>query len=455
MTGDTPLTDLTIAEASERIHAGDLSPLLLTEAYLKRIEELNPTLNAFLTVLADDAHHEAAHATVAIARRQDWGPLHGIPVALKDLIDIAGVKTTAGSDFLSQNVAQDDSPVVQGLRAAGAIIIGKTNLHEFAIGATNVNPHYGPARNPWNTDLSPGGSSGGSAVAVAAGMCPGALGTDTGGSVRLPSALCNLTGLRPALDAVSTAGVIPMSWTFDTVGPMARTAYDTALLYDAITSDPAAPFASRLGEPLGTLVVGLPAEDHFWQDTDLNIVSAVRTAAQQIGDLGGGLVEIELPGFADMQRHASVISLADAAAYHRERIGETPERFGEDVRARLEWGMSQSAPDYADALRALHGWKARIGNLLRHQIDVLALPVTPVPSHPIENSEGLRAARELLRFTYPISATGLPALSVPCGLTPDGLPIGLQLVATSAFTLLNAAHALQQITDWHTRRPPV
>jgi aspartyl-tRNA(Asn)/glutamyl-tRNA(Gln) amidotransferase subunit A len=450
---DEPLTTLTLARASELIHAGRLSPVDLVEAHLARIEALNPALNAFLTVMAAEARQEARHAADALARGEDWGALHGIPVGVKDLIDVAGVRTTAGSEFLRDHVAAEDAAVIQQLRAAGAIIIGKTHLHEYAIGATNVNPHYGPARNPWNPDLSPGGSSGGSAVAVAAGLCMAALGTDTGGSVRVPSALCGLTGLRPAAGQVSTQGVIPMSWTLDTVGPMARTARDAAILFDAMTDAIPAGTVRLLDRTISGLRLGVAADDFVWNETAIEIVSAVRAAADLLHDQGMSVADVSLPGMPDALAASGVISLGDAAAYHRDRLLDTPERFGADVRKRLEWGIARSAADYAQARHTARLWQRTLYELFRDHIDVLALPTTPVVSHALEGSEGLRAARELLRFTYPVSLSGLPALSLPCGFTEDGLPVGLQLVAREAGILLQVAHAYQQVTDWHTCRP--
>ncbi len=445
---------LTLAQASALIHGGQLAPLDLVDACLERIAAYNPTLNAFLTVMDRTARAEARQAAEALDRGEDWGPLHGIPIGVKDLIDVTGVPTTAGSDFLrSSNVAAQDAGVVRRLRSAGAIIIGKTHLHEFAIGATNVNPHYGPARNPWNTHMSPGGSSGGSAAAVAAGMCPGALGTDTGGSVRLPAALCGLTGLRPASGQISTEGVIPMSWTLDTVGPMAHTAQDVALMLDALDMQVATRSAERLDEPVSGLRVGVPSGDFVWQETDVEIVIAVRAAISTLADIGLEMVDVHLPEMADARRAASIISLSDAAAYHRERLKRAPERFGADVRARLELGTKHSGVDYALARQMGREWRATLAALFREQVDVLLLPTTPVAAHEIRGSEGLRGAREMLRFTYPISLSELPALSAPCGFTGDGLPIGMQLVAPGAPVLLRVAHAYQQHTDWHTRRP--
>lgn len=444
---------ITLAHASALIKQRRLSPVELVEAYLARIAYLNPRLNAFLTVLEPSALREARYAAEALRRGEDWGTLHGIPIAVKDLIDVARAPTTAGSDFLRQNVAAEDAEAVRRLRAAGAVIIGKTHLHEFALGATTVNPHYGPARNPWNPDLSPGGSSGGSAAAVAAGMCAGALGTDTGGSVRLPSALCGLTGLRPATGQISTQGVIPMSWTLDTVGPLAHSAEDAAILFDALDGRAGLRHTEQLSTPVTGLRLGVPTDSFFWDETEIDIVAAVRAAVEEMGGLGVRVLEVNLPAVADALRAARIISLGDAAAYHRERLASEPERFGADVRARLEWGASNSAADYAQSLQTGRLWRQFLHDLFRRTVDVLATPTTPVAAHAIEGSEGVSAARNLLRFTYPFSLSALPALSLPCGFTRDGLPVGLQLVAPEAGLLLRLAHAYQQVTDWHTRRP--
>jgi len=452
---ETLLHHLTIAQAAALIRRRQLSPLDLVEAYLARIEYLNPRLNAFLSVLEYEARREARYAVEALGRGEVWGPLHGIPIAVKDLIDVAGARTTAGSDFLRENVAAEDADVVKRLKAAGAIIIGKAHLHEFAIGATNVNPHYGPARNPWNLDLSPGGSSGGSAAAVAAGLCAGALGTDTGGSVRVPSALCGLTGVRPALGQVSTEGVIPMSASLDTVGPMARTAHDAALLMDAIDQRTTTCHVDGLTGSVRGLRIGLPTDAFFWEDTEIDVVNAVRAAVDQMGRLGMKVVDVQLPQTSDALRAAGIISLADAAAYHRERLAAEPERFGADVRARLEYASRRSAVDYAQARQTGREWRRALGALFEEQADVLALPTTPVAAHEITKSEGVSAAKALLRFTYPFSLSGYPALSMPCGFTRDGLPVGLQLVGAETDLLLRVAYSHQQVTDWHERHPAI
>ena len=372
MMNETDYASLTISRASDLIRSGQLSPRELTEACLSRIERFNGRLNAFLTVLTAEALQEAQQAEEALARGENWGALHGIPIAVKDLIDVAGVRTTAGSQFLKDNIPENDATVIRQLRAAGAIIIGKTNLHEYAIGATNVNPHYGPARNPWNVEMIPGGSSGGSAAAVAASLCPGALGTDTGGSVRLPASLCNLTGLRPGTGRVSRQGVIPMSWTLDTVGPMARTAEDVGILLDAMDDQPIRPAlcTEKLHDSVMGLRVGVPVDDFFWRETSHQVVGAVRAAIETFADLGIIPVDVRLPQMHQVLRAASVISLADAAAYHSDRLANEPERFGADVRARLEWGQRRGAVDYAQARQTGREWQAAMQALFRDEIDV-------------------------------------------------------------------------------------
>ncbi len=443
---------LTLTQASQQIRRRALSPVDLVEECLARIEQLNPQLCAFLTVLTEGARREARYAAEALRRGEHWGPLHGIPLGIKDIIDVEGAPTTAGSAFLQKNVAEADAPVVQRLRGAGAIFIGKTHLHEFALGATNINPHYGPARNPWNAALSPGGSSGGSAVAVAAGMCLGALGTDTGGSVRLPAALCGLTGLRPAIGQISTEGVIPLSWTLDTVGPLAHTAQDVALLLDAMDAGRTASYTEHLGRSVAGLRLGLPTDDYIWRETALDGVAAVRTAVERLAELSMKVVEVSLPQLPDIFQAARIISRAESAAYHRERLATEPQRFGEDVRRKLEWGLSLRAVDYIEARRTGEVWRATLKGLFAERVDVLITPTTPIAA--IEIAEG-EPTPDPLTFTYPFSLSYLPALSVPCGFTRDGLPVGMQLIAPQVGTLLSVAHAYQQVTDWHARQPPL
>lgn len=446
---------LSLAMVSDKIHAGVLTPVDLVERCLHQIEQYNEVLNAFLYVAADQARLEAQRAADAISRGEDWGTLHGIPLGIKDLINVGGQPTTAGSIFFKNHIASKDAPVITRLKAAGAIILGKTNLHEFALGSTNFNPHYGPVRNPWHFDLSPGGSSGGSAAAVASGLCPGALGTDTGGSVRMPTALCGLTGLRPAMGAISTQGVFPMSDTLDTVGPMAHTARDVAMLLDAMVNATSATYLAQLDRPITGLRVGLPAGDFFWQDTDSEIVKLVRSAGDLLTDQGLTLKEVLIPGIEDAIYAGGIISLVDAALVHQDRLAANPDWFGADVRARLERGLSRSGVKYAYAMQIMRRWQADLAALFREQIDVLLTPITPIISHTITHDEDISAGKDLLRFTYPISLSGLPALSVPCGFSAEGLPVGMQLIGPRADVLLRVAAGYQAHTNWHKRRPPL
>ena len=449
------LLNLTITDSVRLIKGREITPLELMEATLARIERLNGKLNAYLHVMRDESIKQARYASEAIRRGEDWGALHGIPIAIKDLIDVEGEPTTAGSEFLRHNIAKEDAAVVTQLRAAGAIIVGKTNLHEYAVGATNANPHYGPARNPWNEALSPGGSSGGSGAAVAALMASGALGTDTGGSVRIPSALCGLTGLRPAKGRVSAQGVIPMSWTLDAVGPMARSAEDVALLLDVLDAgvDRPALASQGLATPVKGMRLGVVIDPYFWNETDVEIVGAVRAAIDKLSDIGLEVVEVRLEMLEAALKASQVISISEALAYHQERLAAEPEKFGADVRGRLESAAGRTAVEYALARQTGREWRRLLRDLFRGKADLLIMPTTQTQAPRLEGIESVQAGRPLLRFNYPYSLSYLPALSAPCGFSEDGLPVGMQLVAPRESTVLAVAHAYQQSTDWHTRRP--
>ncbi|MCC6904308.1 MAG: amidase [Anaerolineae bacterium] len=443
----------TLSEASRLIHERQVTPLELVEACLSRIDTLNLRLKAFLYVSRETALEEADYATKSIARGEPlWGPLHGIPVGIKDLLDVEGMPATAGSDFFRSRVASRSAETVTRLQAAGAIIIGKTHMHEFAIGATNVNPHYGPARNPWNPAHMTGGSSGGSAGAVIAGMCPAALGSDTGGSVRVPAAFCGLTGLRPGKGQISTDGTIPLSWTLDTVGPMAASAQDIAVLMDTLC-DRTSSHNYSLDQPVRGLRIGIPLDDYFWMNTGTEVAGAVRAAAEALEDQGVEVCDVRLPDMDTVHRAAGLIAISDGAAYHAERLRAEPERFGPDVRARLEAALRHSAAEYAQARQRGREWRALLRGLFRESVDCLLLPTTSMTAPLIEGSEGVSATQQILSFTYPFSLSGLPSLSMPCGFDQDGLPIGAQLAAPGVDALLQLAHAYQSITDWHQRRP--
>lgn len=456
---------LTIHEAAALIQTGKLSPLELTRAVLDRIERLEPRLNAYITVLREEAL-EAARAAEASIRAGDYrGPLHGIPIALKDLVATAGVRTTAGSRILADWLPEEDATVVRRLKGAGAVIIGKLNMHEFAFGVSTLNPHYGPTRNPWNLERIPGGSSGGSGAAVAASLCLGALGSDTGGSIRMPSALCGIVGLKPTYGRVSLHGVVPLSWSQDHVGPMTRCVRDAALmlqllaghdLRDPCSADaPVDDYAAALGSGASGLRVGVP-RNYFLEQVDGDIRDAFTQALSVFEGLGAEVREVAVPFAERASAVNGVIILCEAAAYHHDDFGQRPQDYGDDVRARLALGAQLPAADYIRAARERQDIMQRCDELLA-EIDVLLTPTTPIPAPRIQDMSKGDPTLSLIRCTGPFDATGQPAISVPCGFTSEGLPIGLQIAARrfDERTVLRAAHAFEQATDWHGRMPPL
>lgn len=434
-------------------------------AALKRIEQIDPTLNAFISVRGEEALREARRIDEARAQGRSVGPLAGLPIAVKDNIDVAGTAATAGSLILADRVPADDAEAVRRARAAGAVVVGKTSLHEFAYGVTTNNPHYGPGRNPWDPTRIPGGSSGGSGAALGADACLLALGTDTGGSVRIPAALNGVTALRPTFGAVSVRGTLPVSASLDTVGPMARCARDVAALFSAIAGyDQQDPWATDgpLRDPLAGLEGGVDGvgvailTDFLGEDVEPEVRIAVRDAAEVLAGLGVDLVEIKMPGAAVAAERANRLIRAEALSVHLEDLDSTPERFGEDVRRRLELGREISGVEVARAIAAMRAWRVE---MLDH-FDRHALILTPTTSEgapPIAGSEMIETTARLTRFTYPWSLAGLPAMSVPCGFDASGMPIGMQLVAAPwrDDLLLAAAAAFQRETDWHSRRPEI
>lgn len=470
---DVALTRMSIGEAAERIARRDLSPVALTEAYLARIAVLNPRLNAYVRVLADAARADAQVAEAAISRGEYRGPLHGIPVALKDLFDVAGVPTEAGSRILRGNTPAHDGTVTRKLRDAGAILLGKTNTHEFAFGVTTNNPHTGPTRNPWDTDRIPGGSSGGSAAAVAAGMAAAAMGTDTGGSIRIPASLCGVVGIKPTHGRVSTAGVWPLSVTLDHPGPFARTVADAAMVLNAIAgADPADPRTPPVPVPdytvgLGRTTVrglrlGVPRRG-FFDRVDAEVAAAVEAALAVYRDLGATMDDdIPFPNVEPWRAAVADIILAEARHVHAEALATRPGEIGEDVRGRLTRRDDLSAAEFAHALAVRDG-ATREMNALMERYDALLLPATPIAATRIEgqmvmlNGEEFFAPTVLTRTTNPFNLTGMPALSLPCGFTWEGLPVGLQIVGRrwDEATVVRVAAAYEAATDWHTRSPEI
>jgi aspartyl-tRNA(Asn)/glutamyl-tRNA(Gln) amidotransferase subunit A len=459
----TDVTGLSLQEAAAMVRRKAVSPVELTQACLARIERLNPALNAFITVTAEQALREARDAEAEIQKGKWRGPLHGVPVALKDLFDTAGVRTTAGSGVFKDRVPQQDAEVVRRLRAAGAVLLGKLNMHEFAYGGTSVATYFGAVHNPWNPDRIAGGSSGGSAAAVAAELCYGALGSDTGGSVRQPAAYCGIAGLKPTYGRVSTRGVVPLSWSLDHVGPMCRTVGDVALLlqgiagYDPEDSNsvdaPVPDYTQALRAKISALRLGV-VRKMFFEQIDPEIAAAVNQAIEVLRKLTVGVRDVELPPYRTLP-----VVAAEAWAYHAAYVAKTPELYQPSVRVRVESGKNITAEAYIAGKRELDRLRRAVREVFVN-VDLLITPTTPVPPATIAESGQADVPPPggvtfSLRNTQPFDIFGLPAISVPCGFTSSGLPIGLQITGPhwGEPVVLALAHAYEQATEWHTRRP--
>ena len=457
------LHSLSIAAALDLIRGQKLAPRDLAEACFRQIERLNPALNAFITVCdVATLNPQPSEQTIPFALAN---ALRGIPIAVKDLFDTDGIRTTAGSKFFADNVPNSDAFVIEKLKQAGATIMGKTNTHEIALGVTGNNPHYGAAHNPWNTDLIPGGSSSGSAIAVATGMALGALGTDTGGSIRIPASLCGVVGFKPTFGRVSTRGVFPLSWNLDHVGPLTTCVRDAALLlqvisiYDAI--DPGS-IKMITGDYLGHLVDDIQGKKvtlgvgEFVESADPEVLNAVRDTAKVFESLGCKVQEVNVSWMREAALANATMTRSDGAAVHRDRLRENPEMFGEDVLRRLQEGAKTTSTEYALARRTQTEVKKRC-ELFFESTDFLIIPSTPIVAPAIAGNDAVEQAARLTRFTAPFNLAGLPAISIPCGFTKAGLPIGLQIVskAWGDAKVLNAAYAYEQATDWHTQRPTI
>jgi aspartyl-tRNA(Asn)/glutamyl-tRNA(Gln) amidotransferase subunit A len=454
----------TIKTLSHGIRAREVSPAELTHACLRRIEKLNPKLNAFITVLADQALDDARRAEQEIFRGDYRGPLHGIPIGLKDIIDTAGTSTTAASALFKDRVPHEDAEVVRRLHAAGAIILGKQNLHEFAYGASCLISFYGEVHNPWDVSRLAGGSSGGSAASVACGMGLAAVGTDTAGSIRLPAAYCGVVGLKPTYGRVSARGVIPLAWSYDHVGPLTNSVCDAGLMlqvlagYDAADpasiDRPATDYTCDLDEPISGLRIGVP-RDYFFDDLDSEVAAAVEKAIQIFRELGAEIRDdIKLEVSTDR-----TLASAESYAYHKEFAERSPELYQPATSARINSGKNISPDDAARAKQELATTRQAIQKIFE-QLDVLLTPTVPIMPPSIaelkKNPDNLRPAELLmLRNTRPFNVWGIPAISLPCGITKDGMPIGLQLAAArwKEEIVLRAARAYEQATEWHERTP--
>ena len=455
-------TTLSIAGAQRLVRSGALSPLELVEAYLERIGRLDARLNAFVTVTAERAVERARALEEELARGEWRGPLHGIPIALKDNIDTAGVLTTAASAVFGDRVPDEDAEVVTRLEAAGAIVVGKLNMHEFAYGATSAFAHTGPVRNPWDVDRIPGGSSGGSGAAVAARLCAGALGTDTGGSVRIPAAHCGIVGLKATYGLASIRGIVPLSVSLDHVGPMCRTVADAALMLQAMAGyDPRGiasisadvpDYAGALLRRTSSLRLGVPRA-LFYEDIDPQIADAVERALGVLSGLTANTRGVELPALPQARPTG-----AEAYAYHAELLDERRELYDPSTLARIEPGAEVSAADYVAAQYELKLVRKAIAQVF-DDVDLLVTPTLPRLPIRIDEAraEPFEATRILARNTSPFNSYGVPAISVPCGFSREGLPIGLQISGRvlGEVDVLALAHAYEQSTAWHARTPPL
>lgn len=465
---DIALLHLSIAAAGRALRAGEFSPLELTEAYLSRIEALNPRINAYITVTAERAREDARRATEELAAGKPRGPLHGIPIAHKDLYETAGIRTTAGSKIHAGYIPAADCTVVRKLREAGTVLLGKLNTHEYAYGVTTNNPHYGATRNPWDIERIPAGSSGGSGAAVAAGLATAATGSDTGGSIRMPASLCGVVGLKPTFGRVSKAGVMPLSQRFDHTGPLTRTVEDAALMLNAMAGyDPLDATTVRMPVPDATAELGLGVRGlrvgvphaYFFDQLDDDVAVAIDAAIDQLRQLGAVVRTIEIPGIAAGMGGTFACVLAEAQAIHARSLQQRPQDFGADVLEILT-SYTPGTGELLDGLGACDALTIAMRTALE-SVDVLLTPTTPVTAVRIGQElvrygtveESVLGA--LIRCTAPFNTTHLPALSVPCGFDRLGLPIGLQIAGRpfDEATVLRAGFAYEQATDWHLRTP--
>jgi aspartyl-tRNA(Asn)/glutamyl-tRNA(Gln) amidotransferase subunit A len=466
---------MTLTEAAALVKKRKVSPVELVDACLARVEALNPKLNAFITVCAESARAEAKSAEREIARGKYNGPLHGIPVSLKDNIHTKGVRTTAGSKILADFVPQEDAFVAEALRRSGAILVGKTNLNEFAYGVTGENPHYGPVRNPWDLERMAGGSSAGSTVAVATGMCFASIGTDTGGSCRIPPALCGIVGLKPTYGRLSMRGIVPLSASLDHAGVLARCVRDAGIVLEALAGldvtnldDPTLLLQQPLRMPktlsrkLEDVSLGV-AEEYFFERLDDEVDECVGSAIEFLRGVVFAIEDVPLLSLCQSEEAGTAIALPEASQFHSKSrwFPARSAEYSEDVRRRLEMGLSTPAVDYLRAFEVKEDLQRDFREAFL-DVDAILAPTVPIAAPRLgEKAVRIGNAEEtvrsaLLRLNRPANLTGHPAISIPCGFTEAGLPVGLQIIAPmfEEIELLQIAYAYEQAHDWHKRRPP-
>jgi len=464
------LTGCSISELAPRIESGEVSPVDVVDATLHRIDAVDPGLNSYIRVAADSARLQAKAAERSIAAGEYLGALHGIPIGLKDLVAERGEVCSAGSKILADFVPVEDATLAARLRAAGAIFTGRLNMHEFAYGVTSDNPHYGAVHNPWDTDRSPGGSSGGSGAAVAARLCHGAVGTDTGCSIRLPAAFNGIAGIRPTIGRVSNHGVNPLAWTLDTAGPMCRTVEDCGLMlarmsgYDSrdpqTANIPVPDYEQDLQRDLQGIRLAL-IEDFSLSGLHKDVEAAMRTALKVLDDAGADVFEVRVDDLEPSVSALLTVDIVEPSAYHAQWIRERPRDYGQDVRALLEVGELYLATHYVQAQRYRAVLSDRFNEVLQNA-DAIVTPTVPFTAPPVgatevklEDGETLDIITAVMRYNALAPLTGMPALSVPCGFADDGLPVGMQLIgrAFEEATVLRIGHCYQQLTTWHERAP--
>jgi aspartyl-tRNA(Asn)/glutamyl-tRNA(Gln) amidotransferase subunit A len=461
----------TIAEQSRLIHKKEVSPVEVVRSALQQIEKLNHRVNAFITLMPEEALAAARKAEKEIAGDRDRGPLHGIPVAVKDLFYTEGIRTTGGSKILKDFIPGENATVVKRLKEAGAVLVGKTNMHEFAFGPVNTNPHYGDVHNPWDLTRVTGGSSGGSGAVVAARMAGAALGSDTGGSIRIPAALCGVFGIKPTYGRVSRHGVLPLAWSLDHVGPLTQTAEDAALVLRAIAGwDPQDPSSSRNPIPdyraeIAQNVHGLKMavlREYMAFPMDPEVGDGFQKALEVLRETGIQIEEISLPEVKYAAGAAAAILYSEASAYHEKHYRTRAKDYGPDVLERLELGFLVAATDYVNGQRVRTLLMDRFCSVLK-SYDALICPTEQVTAPRLDrNLIRIGKRREargtvLPRLTRLFNLIGLPAASVPCGFASNGMPYAFQIVGApfAEGTVLQLAHAYQQATDWHKKLPPV